>query len=164
MLTSLNRYAGLTLVEVLVALLVLSLGAFSLAIASAQSMRLAGESIYYSIAWAAGSDLLDVQWALLDHHPHLVNSASFSGGQPAPTSPGCALAPCSPVELQTFLQSSWQCSLGVSQGCPEREGLQTLPEFDAELLVNRTSGALRLRMEWRAKGEVHEIELESQVR
>ena len=163
MLTTSNKFGGLTLIEVLVALFVLSLGAFSLAMASAQSMRLAGESIYYSIALAAGNDLLELQGVLLGHHPHLMGSASFSSGQSLSGSPGCALEPCEPVELQAFLQSSWQCSLGA-QGCPEQEGLTTLPGFDAEFLVNGASGDLRLSLQWRAKDQVRHLELESQVR
>lgn len=162
--TSFKSHSGLTLIEVLVSLLVLSLGAFALAMASTQSMRLARESIHYSTALAAGYDLLEVQRVLLDHHPRLVDSASFSVGGAISSNRGCALRPCEPVELQSFVQSSWQCSLGTFQGCPERPGLQTLPEFDAELSVNGTSGALHLRMEWRANNQVRQLTLESQAR
>ena len=164
MFISSNRHAGLTLIEVLVALLVLSLGAFSLAMANTQSMRLARDSMHYSIALAAGTDLLDLQRVLFGHHPQLIGSASFSSGQPLLGSPGCALGPCEPVELQAFLQSSWRCSLGASQGCPEQEGLQTLPGFEAEFLVNGASRDIRLSLQWRAKDQVHHLELESQVR
>ena len=164
MLTTSNRYTGLTLIEVLVALFVLSLGAFSLAMAGAESMRLARDSMHYSIALAAGNDLLDLQRVLLGHHPQLMGSASFSSGQSLSASPGCALEPCEPHELQAYLQSFWQCSLSARQGCPEQEGLTTLPGFDVEFLVNGASGDLRLSLQWRAKDQVRHLELESQVR
>lgn len=163
MYTARKRYAGLTLIEVLVALLVLSLGAFSLVIASTQSMRLAVESMRHSLALAAGSDLLSLQQALLRRHPHLMGSAGFSKGQPLIDGPDCALTLCEPAELQAFLQYSWRCSLGYADGCPESEALEALPGFDAELMVHGTSGALRLRIEWRAKDQVRHLELESQV-
>lgn len=163
MRTHSKQNAGLTLIEVLVALLVLSVGAFSLLMANSASMRLATDSMRTSIAVAAGNDLMRLQEVLLRRHPQLAESAGFSKGQPLIVGRDCGRETCEAKDLQTFLQHSWRCSLAQAPGCANDEHIEALPEFDAELLVDGATGGFRLRMEWRDKVKIRHLELDNQV-
>lgn len=157
------QQSGLTLIEVLIALLILSFGTASLMMASAQSGRLAKDSLYYSAALVAGSDLIELQRALLRRHPELAGAAGFPKGPPALSGRDCTLQPCEATQLQAFVEGSWKCSLGYAETCPDVEGLRRLPHFDAELLVEANSNQMRLRLEWSVKRQSRQLTLRGRV-
>ncbi len=154
--------AGLTLIEVLVALLMLSLGALSLAMAGSESMRLGEASLRYSTAVAAANDLIDLHRALPRAYPDSGDSAGFASGPPAMQGFDCTRTACAPEDLRAFIDTSWKCSLGYADHCPHISGLHRLPDFDAELSVDRATGDVRVNLEWRVRGRLQRLEIDGQ--
>ena len=92
--------SGLTIIEVLAALLVLSMGAYTLLAASNQALRLGRDA--NSEAWeiAATEDLRALRRAYARKHEGTI---SQTHGQDVPE---CLLSGCTSAELATFLEGA----------------------------------------------------------
>lgn len=152
---------GLTLIEVLVALAVLSLGVFSMQVAGLESMRLARASLQHSQAVLAARDLFAVQGALLRAHPELVQSVGFDLGPPSGPGEDCDPGDCSPGALQADLYNAWKCSLGYAQHCTGSDDLRRLTGFDAQMRVDAGSRLLIIEITWTTRGASREVRLNS---
>ena len=158
-----GEISGLTLIEVLVSLSLLSLAAVSLSMAGMESMRLAQGSLAHSLASAAAQDLFAMQGAILRFHPELIGDARFDPGTPTGFREDCFAGACTASELHTHLQASWKCSLGYDEACGEPSDLQRLSAFDARLLVDTGSRTLELHMEWQHRGREQEVTMRAQM-
>lgn len=154
---------GLTLIEVLVALAVLSLGVFSMQVAGLESMRLARASLQHSQAVLSATDLFALQRALLRAHPELINSAGFDLGAPSGSGKGCKPKDCSPGELQAEIYNAWKCSQGYEEECAGPSSLRRLPGFDAQMRVNAASRELRIEITWTSRGALRRVSMRSRM-
>jgi type IV pilus assembly protein PilV len=108
-----HRHSGFTLIEVLVALLVLSLGLLGLAAMQAQGLRFNQSAYLRSQATYMAYDIIDRMRANRD--------AALSGDYDvamgtAPDSTQTCNSSCTPAELAEFDRNSWQCTLGNWDG------------------------------------------------
>ena len=154
---------GLTLIEVLVSLFLISLAALSLSMAGMESTRLAQGSLDHSLAWAGAQDLFAMQRALLRAHPELIGEARFDPGTPTGFREDCFVGTCAASELHSHLQASWKCSLAYDDACGEPSDLQRLTAFDARLEVETASRTLELRMQWQHRGRERDLTMRAQM-
>lgn len=106
-----SRNAGLTLIEVLIALLVLSIGLVGLASIHLLSLKAAHSSYYRSLAATAALDAEEQVWALMAEN---VSSADPYGSP----STACVnqLVSSFPATLESAIQSEWVASANSPQG------------------------------------------------
>lgn len=137
----LNKDKGFTLMEVLVALAVLSIGLLGMAGMQLYSMKSSHNAYLQSQASYFAYDLIDKMQA---------NPAGFSNGDYDTTLtniPGSFIncqsssATCAPNELAEFELTQWKCSLGsFSSGAPCTTAplnmISVLPNGDGEVIRN----------------------------
>lgn len=155
---------GLTLIEVLVALALLSLAAFALSMSGIESLRLAQGSLYRALAASHAGDLVRMQSALLRVHPELISYIGVDPGPPHGYREQCFEGACGPSDLMQHFVASWKCSLGFEESCGFGPDMQGLPSFDARLEVDSAAESLNLIVEWRERGREQTLQLRGELR
>ncbi|MBU7572273.1 MAG: type IV pilus modification protein PilV [Hydrogenophaga sp.] len=108
-----HRQRGTSLIEALVALLVLALGVMGMAAVQTRALTTARTTNLRAVAIQAAEDLQDRIQANADlrHMPALVNPYVTTWGPPPATGTDCSSAPCGGTPLATFDLMQWKKEL-----------------------------------------------------
>ena len=132
-MAAVTRGRGHSLLELLVAVLVVGVGALGVArlqLHNAQNNRLALE---YSVATMLAEDMLE----RIRANPN-GSYAGVQAGQAPPAFVDCLGSDCAPMQLANFDSTAWKCTLGRWQGAAPCRALRTVgllavPERQASL-------------------------------
>lgn len=129
-----HRQRGTSLIEALVALLVLALGVMGMAAVQTRSLTTARSTNLRAVAIRATEDLQDRIQANSDlrHMPALVNPYVTTWGPPPATDTDCASMPCAGPQLAAFDLMQWKNELARS--LPAGDGLVFSSTTDANQL------------------------------
>lgn len=147
---------GLSLIETLTAMFVLSVGALGLAGGQSAALAANRAALHRSAAVAAAVDIIERARA----NPGAAYDIALGAGPPAV--PNCVTAACSPAELAAFDLGTWKCAFGTWQTAPGCTGAQALlagfapaepglPDGDGSVAVG-VDGIIAVTVQWRARG------------
>lgn len=102
-----SRHDGFTLVEVLIALVVLSIGLLGLASLQTNALKFSHSGYQHSQATFLAYDILDRMRA---NRTTAMNSSAYKIGltASAPTAPNCVTGTCSPSQMASFDLAQWK--------------------------------------------------------
>lgn len=138
-----SRQRGVTLIELLITMVIVSIGVLGLAGVQILSLKQAREAGQKMVALQAANDLLD--------RIRVNRNADYSGTAGS-VAANCASVSCTPAEMAVFDLSLWNCRLGPpSDACKEAFGLSDrdfgrLP--GGEGLVSAASGTYTVTVQW----------------
>ncbi len=119
-----HRQRGTSLIEALVALLVLALGVMGMAAVQTRALTTARTTNQRAVAIQAAEDLQDRIQANADlrHRPALVNPYVTTWGSPPAAGTDCSSTPCGGTPLATFDLMQWkknwpESCLRATDGC-----------------------------------------------
>ena len=138
-MAALIRQRGHSLVELLVATLIVGVGAMGSAklhMLSAQNNRAALE---HSLATMLAEDMLE----RIRANP--LGAYGTALGIPPPAFVDCLASACSPSELAAFDMAAWKCSLGrwrQEASCARGRALGALPDADRQIALPEGDGGI----------------------
>ena len=147
---------GLSLIETLTAMFVLSVGALGLAGGQSAALAVNRAALHRSEAVAAAVDIIERARANRG-----ANYAVALGAAP-PAAPDCVAGACSPAELAAFDLGTWKCAFGAWQTEPACAAAQTvlagfapaqpgLPDGDGSVAIG-PDGAVLVAVQWQERG------------
>lgn len=138
-----STHAGFTLFEVLIALLVLSLGLLGMAGMQTMSLRNNHSAFLRSQASVLANDILDRMRVNRD----LANTYQIDFSESVPSSVNCAVTACTPGQMAVYDLSQWKAALAAK-----------LPAGDGRIVP--VSGNLyQVRVSWDdSRGEDNRLE------
>ena len=145
---------GFTMLELLVAMLVVSVGVLGVA-------GLAALNLQHSRAAAAHSEAVLLAQDLLERiraNPAGLAAGAYGGNAGAPASLNCAVSVCAPNQTAAFDLAAWRCALGAGgeeADCAARMNGQGTVAADA------ASGTLRVTISWRLGGAAQTLAVAS---
>jgi type IV pilus assembly protein PilV len=150
-----RRQRGAGLIEVAIALLLLSIGALGLGKMQLTARRLDFEALQRAEAAALANDLLE---RLRVNRPAVAAYASTAlGGQPPPAPPAdCAAGTCNPDQLQAWDLWQWQRALSGATSAGSSGGL-----VEARACLAVDGKQVTLGIAWRAFGSGAEPALDT---
>jgi len=123
-----KRHAGIGLIEVLVALLIISLGLLGFASLQVANLNVGDTAWSRSSATLLASDLLDR--ARINRIQYLAGAYDHAFGEAAPSATDCRSNSCTPAQLSRFDLSQWlnqvSASLPGGQGQVSRDTSMSL--------------------------------------
>ncbi len=147
MSTKRMRQRGFTLIEVLVAMLVLAIGLMG--VASLQVLGVQGNTsaLNKNLAAQLAYDLADRVRA----NPSVSYAIDFETAPPAPTNCLQAAANCSPAAMATFDLAQWKCAMGTHAAHARCANIMpaanmTLPMGDGQ--IARAGSQYRIQVRW----------------
>lgn len=115
-----NRHAGFTLLEAVVALLIISVGLLGIIVLQAQAMDTSVQAARLTLADMAALDIANRIQA--NPHPQAVPIYSNISSQgPSPATRDCRISDCDPSALARFDVAQWQAML--DQASPHLAGM-----------------------------------------
>ena len=163
---ALARARGVTLTELLVAILVTSAGALGLAGLQAESLRAGRDAYERSVAVQRAVDMMDRIRA-----NHAVAAGEFAVGAGPPVFVDCLHAACAPREMARFDMALWKCALGAWRdaaacvrireagalaGADEMPGL---PEGDGAVVVDAATNVVTVTVSWQPPGRAFPLRI-----
>ena len=173
-----KRSAGVSLVELLVAVLVTGvgvLGAAGLMVLSLQGNRTA------LLATEAAFLVADMMERIRVNAAGGGAARLYDGlalGDPPPPPPDCGAVVCTAEQIATYDQAIWKCRLGrfaespLCVGLAEAVGVGVrdaspgspgLREGDGAIDVDPTNDRVRIRVQWRDRGQMHTLAVQSRT-
>lgn len=145
-----HRQRGTSLIEALVALLVLALGVMGMAAVQTRTLATARTTNLRAVAIRAAEDLQERIQANSDlrHMPALVNPYVTTWGHPPAADTDCSTAPCAAQQLAAFDLMQWKKDLARS--LPTGDGIVFSSNTDTHQL-----GILVAWKEAKARNESH---------
>ncbi len=166
--------AGVTLVEVLVAVLVMGVGMLGVTGLQMQSMQSSRAALLRSEAVQLAHDMMDRIRA--NAGGGAVHYAGLALGEGPPAHADCSVRHCSTEQMALFDQAVWKCGLGGfprDSGCLRLRGPGAvlapveeqpgLPAGDGAIAVDARTGLVRVTVRWREKSRQRSIAIESRV-
>lgn len=142
------RQRGASLIEALVALLVLSLGVMGMAAIQTRTLTTARTTNQHALAVRATDDLLDRMQVNADVRltPDLLSPYETSWGPPPVPGTNCSSVPCDGAQLAAFDLAQWKDELA-----------RALPDGDASVFTSATDASqFGVLVAWRETGAQHE--------
>jgi type IV pilus assembly protein PilV len=142
------RQRGASLIEALVAMLVLSLGVMGMGAIQTRTLTTARTTNLHALAVQATDDLLDRMQVNADVRlaPDLVNPYVTSWGPPPVSDTNCSSVPCNGAQLAVFDLAQWKSELARS-----------LPAGDASVFISSTDAhQFGVLVAWRETRAMHE--------
>ena len=173
-----RRFVGVSLVELLVALLVMGVGVLGVAGLQLLSMQSNRAALAHAAATQFAHDMVDRIRANSGDRLDALRYDGLALGDPPPTPVDCSEQDCTPDEMAVFDQATWKCGLGgflkhsvcaalrkpnnteTSASMPEQRGL---PDGDGAVAVDGGSGLIRVTVLWRDKERQRSIAVESRL-
>ena len=170
--------AGITLVELLVAVLVMGIGVLGVAGLQMLSMQSNRVALLRSEAVQLAYDMMDRIRANSGVRSGAMHYNGVALGDTPPTPADCGVSHCTLEQMAVFDQAVWKCSLGgfarepvclqlrdpgamgVLAPAAERPGL---PEGDGAVAVDGATGLVRVTVQWRENNRRRSISIESRV-
>ena len=161
-----NRASGVTLTELLVAILVMSAGALGLAGLQAENLRAGREAYERSVAVQRAVDMMDRIRA-----NHAVAASEFAVGAGPPAFVDCLRAVCAPREMARFDTALWKCALGgwrAAAACvrireagalPGADAMPGLPEGDGTVVVDAATNIVTVTVLWHPPGRAFPLRI-----
>lgn len=153
---------GFSLIEVLITLIVFSVGLLGLANLQGQSISSSYNAHLRTQATSLASSIIDRmranrQQAILAASTYLTD---FGDAPPNP-SPNCNTAVCTPVQMADLDLLEWKCNLGNYESeayCNGVVSQATLPSGDGEIV--RVAGQTQVTVRWTdTAGEQHAVSM-----
>ena len=156
---ALARASGVTLTELLVAILVMSAGALGLAGLQAESLRAGREAYERSVAVQRAVDMMD----RIRANP-AVAASEFAVGAGPPVFVDCLRAVCGPREMARFDTALWKCALAAGRDAaacgrireagalPGADAMPGLPEGDGTIVVDAATEVVTVTVLWHPPG------------
>ena len=154
-----DRASGVTLTELLVAILVMSAGALGLAGLQAESLRAGREACERSVAVQRAVDMMD----RIRANP-AVAASEFAVGAGPPAFVDCLRAVCGPREMARFDIALWKCALAAGRdvaacarireagALPGADAMPGLPEGDGTVVVDAATDVVTVTVLWHPPG------------
>ncbi len=139
------RSGGFSLLEVLVAVFVLSIGVLGIVGLQVVSLQNNRAALFRSDAAQLASDIID-----RIHANPGVNYAPVNLGAGPPAASDCVANACSGPQMATFDTAQWKCALGAYEddGVCTGFGIEgTLPGGDGSITLNGTIYTIRVQWE-----------------
>ena len=161
-----RRASGVTLTELLVAILVMSAGALGLAGLQAEGLRAGREAYERSVAVQRVVDMMDRIRA-----NHAVAASAFAVGAGPPAFVDCLHAVCGPREMARFDTALWKCALGhwrATAACvrireagalPGADTMPGLPEGDGTVVVDAATTVVTVTVLWHPPGRAFPLRI-----
>lgn len=171
-----KRPAGVSLVELLVAVLVMGVGV--LGVVGLMTLGMQGNRAALSGTQAAllAEGMIDrIRVNAGDAALHY-DGVALGGSPPSP--PDCSAVDCTPGQLAAFDRAIWKCRLGRFTETPVCVGLAEvaamgvrgatlegagLREGDGAIDVDSATGLVRVRVQWRERGETRTLAVQSRI-
>ncbi len=141
-----RQSCGFTLIEVLVAMLVLAIGLMGIAGLQVFGVQGNASALNKNLAAQLAYDLADRVRA----NPNVTYAIDFAAAPPAPTNCMQAAANCSPSTMATFDLAQWKCSMGTyaaHANCANimPAAVMTLPLGDGQIRRNGSRYSIQVR-------------------
>ena len=160
-----NRQQGFSLFEVLIALLVLSVGLLGLANLQGQSISSSYNAHLRTQATSLAQSMVDRMRANRSHALQATNNYQTAiDAQPPTTSVNCLTATCSEEEIALFDVREWKCNLGLyaeETVCNGFVNQSTLPNGVGSVTApDVTTGLTTVTVQWvDTDGEQHQVRM-----
>ena len=161
-----RRASGVTLTELLVAILVMSAGALGLAGLQTESLRAGRDAYERSVAVQRTVDMMDRIRA-----NHAVAAGEFAVGAGPPVLVDCLHVACAPREMARFDLALWKCALGAwrdDAACVRireagalagADAMPGLPEGDGTVVVDAATHVITVTVLWRPPGRASRLRI-----
>jgi len=169
-----QRQTGLSMIELLVAVLVLAIGVLGITALQMVSLQNNRGALFRAEAVQLAYDMMD---RIRANPEGAVPGAAYDGlalAAAPPGGPDCVANNCSQAQMVTFDQAVWKCSLGGfnddaqcvayrgSGVLPPASDQPGLPEGDGSIAVDG-AGLVRITVTWQEPdGQVSTVTIESQ--
>jgi len=169
-----RRQTGLSMIELLVAVLVLAIGVLGITALQMVSLQNNRSALYRAEAVQLAYDMMD---RIRANPEGAVPGGAYDGLALAagpPAAPNCVANPCSQAQMVTFDQAVWKCSLGgfnddaqctayrAANVLPPEDDQPGLPDGDGSIGVNG-AGLVTITVTWQeADGQVGTVTVDSQ--
>ncbi len=154
-----NSSKGFTLMEVLVALAVLSIGMLGMAGMQLFSMKSSHNAYLQSQASFFAYDLIDKMRANPTGFDNGGYDTTYSSIPGTPADCQSTTATCSPLQLASFELAQWKCALGTYGNDTACSGTldmtSVLPNGDGR--IERSGDDVTVRVRWQAGANLEEI-------
>lgn len=146
---------GFTLIEVLVSVVIISIGLLGMAALMITSLKQENSAVMQTQAMQSGASVIEKLRS--------VPGESFvSDFENLPAATDCEDSDCSPSELRNYYVREWKCLLGSYAGqCNIDEDLVVLPEGDAKIVYNNNMVTITMKWFSNVTGEEHFWEVQS---
>ncbi len=156
-----DRCVGFSLVEVLIALAVFSIGLLGLANLQGQSISSSYNAHLRTQATSLARSIIDRMRANRDQAVSSNNYfTNFSQNPPAAVT-NCSSVDCSPEDIAQLDLLEWKCNLGVYMQqafCTNLVSQATLPNGDGQIEAQGGTGQTKVTVRWTdTSGEDHEV-------
>ncbi len=172
-----RRIAGFSMIELLVAVLVMGIGVLGITGLQVASMQNNREALLRSEAAQMAYSILDRIRANRVGGAAIVGLAydGLGVGDAPPNANDCQAANCSQAQMVAFDLAVWKCSLGsfdADAGCvalraanvlPPADQQPGLPQGDGSVVVNGATGVITVTVQWMgSNNQLQTFALESQ--
>ena len=174
-----RRAAGVSLVELLVAVLVMGVGVLGVAGLMVLSMQGNRSAMFGTEAVLLAEDMMDRIRANSGGSGAAGLYGGLALGDPPPASLNCSARVCTAEQMARYDQAVWKCRLGrftenpacvdlVDTAGPAVGGAAAvvagLPDGDGAVVVGPAGNRVGVRVRWRDRGEVRSVALQSRIR
>jgi type IV pilus assembly protein PilV len=150
---------GFTLIEVLITLVVFSIGLLGLANLQGQSINSSYNAHLRTQATALASSMIDRMRANRQHATSTLAYITNFGNAPPTPSPNCVTANCTASQMANLDLLEWKCNLGDYEQenyCAGLVSQATLPGGDGQ--IARVAGQTQVTVRWTdTSGEQHTV-------
>ena len=172
-----SRPAGVSLVELLVALLVMGVGVLGVAGLQMLSMQSNRAALLHAEAAQLAEDMMDRMRANSGDGPGALPYGPLALGDPPLSPSDCGAHHCTGAQMAVYDQAVWKCRLGgfpdhpvcvnmrdsAVMAVPVRAEQPGLPEGDGAIAVDASTGLVRVTVHWRQSGRRRSVSIESRV-
>ena len=173
-----RRPPGVSLVEVLVALLVMGIGVLGVIGLQVLSMQNGRAALLQSEAAQLAQDMMDRIRANSGDRRGTPAHLPLALGDVPPAPANCGSHQCSAKQMAVFDQSLWKCSLGnfpdhpvcvamrdytAVDALPAVADRPGLPEGDGAVALDAATGLVRVTVQWREGKSLRSVFVESRI-
>lgn len=155
-----NLHSGFSLIEVLVALLVLTIGLLGMANLQGQSISSSYDAHLRTQATALARNIIDRMRANRNQAATTTNYETEFNVNPSLPGADCETS-CTPEQMARHDLVEWKCNLGAYMSEDFCDGLvsqATLPKGDGQIEEHAATGQTKVTVRWTdSTGDIHQV-------
>ncbi len=156
---------GFSLVEVLIALLVLTIGLLGLANLQGQSISSSYNAHLRTQATSLARNVIDRMRANRELAAETTSYQTVFTEPPASAGTDCSVSDCTPVQMASYDLREWKCNLGMyaseadsGEACEGLGSQATLPNGEGQIEQELVTGQTKVTVRWTdTAGQTHQV-------